>query len=199
MQFKQFRAVALATTAVMGIALLPTNTQAANPETMNASIEAIAAITVAKLNDMNFGKWLLNHENAEDMVLTLDPLDNSVEVNGGVALVDSTAQQLASTSRGGRLAVTIPAGINNYSLHMSVDNVVQYTDTEYEITAVTYATATEAVTPIPLLDGTGDYPVTVLTGGTAEVVYFGGDLTVTADPTDTTTPQSASFDVLFAY
>lgn len=198
MQFKHLKGLVLATSAIVGLSFAATSADAANPETMGVSVESIDAITVDKLNDMNFGKWLLDHDGVENIVIVLDPNDNTATVTP--ALTTSAAQQIAGTSRSGRLAVTIPAGINNYELGMIVDNPVAFTDAAaYTLTEVTYTTATET-TPTPIAtDGSQNLPVTVVTGGTAEVVYFGGELTIIAQPATNVLDNAASFDVTFNY
>lgn len=197
MQFKHLKGLVLATSAIVGLSFAATSADAANPETMGVSVESIDAIQVAKLNDMNFGKWLLDHDGSENIVIVLNPNDNTATVTP--ALTTSSAQQIAGTSRSGRLAVTIPAGINNYTLGMIVDNPVAFTDAGYALTTVTYTTATEIAPTTIATDGSQNRPVTVVTGGTAEVVYFGGTLTISAQPTTNVLDNAASFDVTFNY
>lgn len=195
MQFKSLKGLILATSAIAAVTFTATDVRAATSASMGVSVESIDAVDVTKLNDMNFGKWLLNYS-AESIVLTLNPLTNAVSVN---SLTTSSAQQLASTSRGGRLAVDIPAGINNYTLDMTVAAPSAFTDTAaYTLTSISYATATEAVATVTA-DGVATHPVTVLTGGTPETVYFGGVLTVGAQPTTNVLDNGASFTVNFAY
>jgi hypothetical protein len=198
MQFKHVKGLVLATSAIVGLSFAATSANAADSATMGVSVEAIDAVDVEKLNDMNFGKWLIDHDGTEDIVIVLDPTDNSATVTP--ALTTSAAQQIAGTSRSGRLEVTIPAGINNYELTMTVDNPTAFTDASaYALTAVSYATASDTMEADVDTTGATDYPVTVVTGGTPEVVYFGGELTISDNPAATGVDDTAGFDVTFAY
>jgi hypothetical protein len=195
MQFKQLRAAALATTAVMGLALIPSSTQAANNAAMTASIEAVDAVSVTNLNNMNFGKWLLNYD-TNDIVLTMDPLTSVVTPT---TTAPSTAAQLSGTSRSGRMAVELPSGIEQYVLDMTVSTITDFADTAYTLTSLSYATATEAVATITA-DGTTTHPVTVIHGGATsdEVVYFGGVITVSGAVTPGV-DNDATFTATFNY
>lgn len=196
MQFKTLKGLILATSAIAAITFVTTDVNAATSASMGVSIESIDAVDVTKLNDMNFGKWLLTYS-AEDIVLTLNPNTSAVTVG---ALTTSTAQQLAATSRSGRLTVDIPSGINNYTLDMTVAAPTDFTDTAaYEMTSISYATASESTPATVTADGTTTHPVTVLTGGTPETVFFGGVLTVDAQPTTNVLDSGSTFTVNFAY
>lgn len=197
MQFNKLKALILATSAVAGLAFLAPSVQAASTATMNVTVDSIDAVAVTKLNDMNFGRWLLTHDGAGgDIVITLDPEDNSATaVTGGT----STAQQIAGTSRSGRLQVVIPAGINNYDLDMIVAVApTAFTDAAaFSIDNLTYATASQTGSNAITINS--PETVTVITGGlVGEVVSFGADLTVAAQPVANGI-DTASFDVEFTY
>ena len=194
MQFKSLTGLIRATSAIAAVTFATTDVKAATSANMGAAITSVTAATVNKVSDIDFGKWLLNY-NAQDIVLTLDPRDNKVTVG---ALTTSTAQQLNNSSSAGRLTVNLPAGLNNYVMGMTVTAPTAFTDAAYTLTSLSYVTAVES-TPTPITaDGTQRHNVTVRTGNTPEMVYFGGVLTVSATPA-TGQDTGSTFTVDFAY
>lgn len=195
MQFKSLKAVALATTAVMALSF-PINSQAADNATVNAVIEAMPALNVIKVSNMDFGRWILTHDGAGgDIVLLMDTAGNVTPTAGGTSAaieIDTNA------STAGRLDVLLPVGLNAYALDMTVAAIVDFADAAYTLSDLTYTTATQAGQNAITADGTTVHPVTVVTGGVPEIVNFGGTITVTATPTPGVDSDGA-FTATFAY
>lgn len=177
MQFKSIKAIALATTAVMALSF-PINSQAADNATVNAVIEAMPALDVIKVRNMDFGRWILTYSAGFDLVL-----DTAGNVTTTAVAPDVAIEIDTNASTAGRLDVTLPVGLNAYALDMTVAAVTDFGDAAYTLSAPTYGTVTEGQDNAITDDGTTTHPVTVVTGGVPEIVTFGATITVSATPT----------------
>lgn len=178
MQFKSIKAVALATTAVMALSFPLNNSQAADNATVNAVIEAMPALDVIKVRNMDFGRWILTYDAGFDLVL-----DTAGNVTTTAAGDDVAIEIDTNASTAGRLDVTLPVGLNNYELDMTVDTLTDFTDGAYTLSAPTYGTVTEGQDQPITADGLAVHPVTVVTGGVPEIVTFGATITIESTPT----------------
>lgn len=192
MQFKSLKAVALATTAVMALSF-PINSQAADNATMNAVIEAMPALDVIKVRNMDFGRWILTYSAGFDLVL-----DTAGNVTTTAVAPDVAIEIDTNASTAGRLDVTLPVGLNAYILDMTVAAPTDFADAAYTLSTPTYGTVTQGQDQAITADGTTTHPVTVVTGGVPEVVTFGATITVSATPTPGI-DSDGSITATFAY
>ncbi len=197
MNFKHTKIMATtAVAALMGIAIVPTITEAAPvTPTVVVNLTTNSAITVADGVDMQFGTWFLIFRNADlfNLNLTTAGVVSAVGLGGGAG--DSQAINTLPGPVAGTVTVTLPAGINGIQLNMQRTAITQFTDPGLTLANTTYGTATEGANQA--LITTTNVPVTVVTGGVNETVSFGADINVTATPADAA--HTSSFIVSFAY
>lgn len=192
MNFRTMKIVAAFAVAFFGVAALSSNAQA--QDTITANIEFDSAITTSNAADLEFGTWLAIVRGGDTVTLTMD---NTGAITPA-GITTSTFQNIAGTPAAGGIDVDLPAGTTNVVLQMSRTAATAFATNAGVMTlsAVTYSTAAQgnnqafAATPTTV-------PVTVAAGGTPEHVTFGGTISLTGTPTDG--PDSASFDVSFAY
>lgn len=199
MQFKSLKGLLLATSAIAGLTFAASSADAADNASVSVSIQQIAAVEAVNLTNMQFGRWILNHDGAGgDIALVMDTTGDIAPTAGGT----STAVEIDPTSgsSAGRIGVLLPSGIDNYELSMTVADfsATNFTDTNYVLSALTYGTVTEGANQAVTADGTTVHPVTVVTGGVQEVVNFGATITVSGTPT-AGVANDASFTATFAY
>lgn len=181
--------LAAASALVLGVAAFGSTAQAQT--TVNATFTTSSGITVLPGNTMDFGTYLLQVGGGDNPTLTLSD-DGS---NAVVVANNPNSQIIEITAPATEGSVTVDAAANGTELTMTRDaaSTVDFVDTGLSLTAVTYRTATETGN----IDADGDTgTVTVVTAGTPETVTFGGVITATATPADTT--HAASFTVSFA-
>lgn len=163
----------------------------AAPVTIATTITTSSAITATKVNDIRFGTWLVIVRSTETPTLTMDNA-GAVAKTGNTL---STLQNIVAAPGPGGLTVNVPVGSTNTILQMTRTAASAFTDPGMNVSAVSYSTAIEGNNK-PFLAATA-YPVTVVTGGTAEPVTLASAVNFTATPADGT--YSSSFDVSFAY
>lgn len=197
MNFKRTKILAtVAIAALMGVVSASSQSHAAAvTPTVNASITTASAITVADGVDMAFGTWFILFRNADNFIIRLSSA--GVISTTGLALpanANSNAVNTLVAPVAGTVTASLPAGVSGVVLNMQRTVITDFTDLALTLNSITYSTTTEAEAPLP---ATTNVPVTVVTGGTAETVSFGGDVEVTGNPADAT--HTASFQVSFAY
>lgn len=190
MNFKSMKYAAAVAAIALGIS---GHAQAQTP--VLANITTSATITVADIADMEFGSWFLIFRNADIFSLVMTPAGVVTPTGLGGNPTDSQAVVLVAGAGEGQVSANLPTGADGYVINMQRDAVVDFPDPGLALSAVTYSTATE-VGPT-LVPAATNVPVTVVTGGTPEVVSFGSTISVSATPADAT--HSASFNVTFAY
>jgi hypothetical protein len=179
--------------AVQGaFALMLAFSPTANAQTVvQASISTSSAITVADGADMAFGEWFLAVGGAGGpFSLTLSTAGVITDDAGA----SSFAEEITPGAVVGTVTATTPTGVDGIVLQMTRDAIVPFADAGLTLENITYMTTTEAE---DALDEATAVPVTVLVGGTPELVSFGADIAVSATPADGT--HTASFTVSFAY
>lgn len=166
----------------------------AQVESMTAQLITSSAITSVFVSDLDFGEYLIQFVAADTPVLTLTN-DGSVAVTqtGSVAN-GSQVVQITAPATEGVATVQIPAPGD---LTVVASNFIDFTDAGLALDDVTYRTATETGSLITGGVLQAAQPVTVLAGATDETVTMGGNINVTATPTDAT--HTATFDITFAY
>lgn len=192
MNFRTMKMVAAFAVAFFGVAALSSNAQA--QDTITANIEFDSAITTTNPTDLDFGTWLAIVRGGETVTLTMD---NTAAITPG-GITTSTFQPIAGTPAAGGIDVDLPTGTANVILQMSRQAVTAFTTNSavMSLSAVTYSAAVEGTNlAFPVSPAT--VPVTVVAGGTPQHVTFGGTISLTGTPADG--PDSASFDVSFAY
>lgn len=190
MTFDAFKTLAVCGLIALGFAVFSPSAKAQT--TVQTSITTSSAITVTDGDDIDFGTWFLVHGGlpADDFTLVMD---TTGAITDNIVAQDATAIELTAANQNGTVDVTTPLGADNVVLQMTRGAINDFADAGLSLTAVTYATATEAEAPLLL----AAVPVTVLVGGTDEEVAFGATITVTGTPVDNT--HTATFSVTFAY
>ena len=185
----------MAATAALLIGVVGAGSIATAQTPVQAAITTNAAITVVDIRDMAFGTWLLVFRNADAFSLTMDTTGVITPVGLGGGPTNSIALNLVTAPLTARVSANLPAGANGVVINMQRDAIVDMPDLGLTFVSPTYATVTEGANQaLPLAT---PVPVTVVTGGTAEVVDFGGTIDVSATPANAT--HTASFNVTFAY
>jgi hypothetical protein len=190
MNFKSMKYAAAVAVIALGIS---GQAQAQTPVLTN--ITTNSAITIVDVQDIEFGTWFLIFRNADAFSLNMTTAGVSSAVGLGGGAADSQAIELVAGTGEGQVTVDLPVGLNNIQLNMQRDAIVDFADAGLTLTNTTYGTATEGAN-VALATAT-NVPVTVVNGGTPEVVSFGADIAVSATPADAA--HSASFNVTFAY
>lgn len=190
MTANKFKTLALFGAVALGLAF--TSGSAKAQDTVNVSITQNAAITTTDVADMGFGTWFLAVVGGDDFTLTMDSGTGAVADAGRVG---SFATVLTPGSGFGQVNVGLPAGANGIVLQMTASAITDFADAGLTLQNLTYDTATEG-TNQSIVSMVSE-PVTVVTGGTDEVVTFGGQINVTATPA--AGAHTASFDVTFAF
>jgi len=180
MTFKSIKTMAAAAALLAGIAGAATVANAQTP--VLANLTTSSTITVADIRDMAFGTWFIIHRN----VVT------AANLAGGPT--NSQAVKLVPGDLTGRVSASLPTGADGLVINMQRDAIVNFTDTTLALQTVRYSTFTEAAAA---LGQAVNVPVTIVTGGTPEVVNFSAEIAVTGQPTDAA--HSASFNVTFAF
>lgn len=187
---KTMAAVAALITGVTGAAFV------ANAQTpVQVALTTNSAITVVDIRDMAFGTWLLVFRNADAFSLVMDTTGTITPTGLAGGPTNSIALNLVSANQTARVSANLPAGANGVQINMQRDAIIDMPDLGLTFVSPTYATVTEGANQaLPLAT---NVPVTVVLGGTAEVVDFGGTIDVSATPANAT--HTASFNVTFAY
>lgn len=190
---KTFAAVAvIAVTAMSGQA----NAQLVDNQDVNVNIATNSAIDVQHEDDIEFGTWFVIVRSGETPTLTIAPGGPASAVVGGAT--DSDLTELIAGAGPGLLTVEVPAATVMTMTRGALGQpaTTPFPDGSIELTAVTYATATENGN----VDADGDDgAVTVAAGATAEPVNLGAVLTFNATPDDDLSPHTATFNLQFAY
>jgi len=197
MKFKSLKKLALVSSTVLGIAL-PAAVYAAAPNAdVTVDITTDAGITATNLTDMDFGTWIIGVHSGDTPTIVMPVATGTMTKTTGVG-----SDLLALTGTAGVLGtikVTLPTGANNLTLQMQRSAVTQFTDTNIQLTAVTYkngdpAGAAQTGTLAPVTN----VPIIVSNGATGATISFGGTITATATPADNLA-HNAKFDVTFSF
>jgi len=181
--------LAVASALALGVAAFGSNAQAQT--TVDASFITSSGITVNAGNTMDFGEYLLIVGAPDNPTLTLsDDGSNAITVANNP---NSQIVEITAPATEGSVTVDAPADGTVLTMTRDAASTTDFADAGLSLTAVTYRTATESGN----INADGDTgPVTVVTAGTPELVTFGGTITATATPADTT--HTASYTVSFA-
>ncbi len=193
MTFKSIKTMAAAAALLAGIAGAATVANAQTP--VLANLTTSSTITVADIRDMEFGTWFIIHRNADNFELLMNNATGIVTAeNLAGGPTNSQAVKLVPGDLTGRVSASLPTGADGLVINMQRDAIVNFVDTNIALQTIQYSTATEAAAA---LGQAINVPVTVVTGGTPEVVNFSGEIAVTGQPADAA--HSASFNVTFAF
>lgn len=182
--------------AIMGITGFTSNAQAqVNNAVVTTNIEVINGIDVVAGDPIDFGTWVIAYRFADAFELTMATTGVITPANIAAAPNNSVAIPVVAGTGAGNLTVDVPAGINNVELQMTRGPITNFTGgSGLLLQNITYMTATE---PEAAFAQTVPHTVTVLSGGTPEIVTFGAEIAVTAQPP--LTPHTASFTATFNY
>jgi hypothetical protein len=181
----------LATVSAVALGMAVTNGPAqAQTENLTATLETNSAITSNVANNLDFGEWFINFVAGDTPVLTMNTNGALTVTQTGAVGNGSQLVQITAPTNRGEINVQTPAPS---LLDITCTNIVDFVDGGLTLNVIRYDTATQ---PVTACDNTAD-PVTVVSGGTDELVSFGGDITVSATPGDGT--HTATFQVDFAY
>ena len=162
----------------------------AQTETIQADLITNSAITTTNVSNMDFGEWFMVHGGVGTGVITLTD-DGTVAVTATTTPAGSTLTNLTASASEGVITVEIPSAA---VLTMTRSNTTDFADAGLSLAATTYRTATENGNINADADAV---PVTIVAGGVAETVTFGGQVAMTATPADAT--HAATFDVTFSF
>ncbi len=183
--------------AIAGISGFAGQAQAqVNNAVVTTDIEVVNGIDVTAGDPIDFGTWVLAYRFADAFELTMATTGVITPANIAAAPNNSVAIPVGVAPGAGNLTVDVPAGINNVELQMTRGAITNFTGgSGLSLTQVTYETVTE--TPAAPFAQTVPHPVTVIAGGTPEIVTFGATIAVTAQPP--IGPHTATFTATFNY
>ena len=169
MELKTLKALALTSATVFGLAMA--GPAYAQTETVTASLATSSAITTTFEEGVDFGEYFINIDGTEQPTLSMDSTTGAITVAG--ATNSQVIQITAPTSARGEVTVSVPA--DNTTVQMTPTAVVDFTDPALSLTTVRYLSASESGSWANT--STTAVPITVLTGGTPESVFFAGVIT----------------------
>lgn len=192
MKLTSKKALAAASVVTLGLAI--SSTAQAQTENVTAQLITSSAINTTLASDMDFGEYLIQFVAGDAPVLSLTTNGTATASQTGTVANGSQVVEITAPANEGVVNVQIPApGL----LDIVAANLVDFADPGLALDDVLYETATENGSLIAAGAPGAAQTVTVLAGSTDEAVNLGGNINISATPTDNT--HTATFDVTFTY
>ncbi|MCK5375102.1 MAG: hypothetical protein KAJ40_07445 [Alphaproteobacteria bacterium] len=183
--------------AVSAIAFINVqDSQAQTTSQIGATFSTAAAITSANVTDMDFGTWAVNIGGGDTPTITQGAVTSGAPIVGtvggaGSSVVSNTVAPAAS----GVINVTAPVAT---TLQIEGNVTTDFTDANLSLSNIVFTDTILTDTAVPAAYN-GVTRATIVTGGIAEPIGFGGTLTISGTPTAGTVFSDAVIDISFTY
>ncbi len=196
MKFHKFTKLALLA-AVVTVALYSIHdTQAQTTSQIGATFSTAAALTSAPVSDIDFGTWAVNISGGNTPTITQGAVTSGAPPVGTVGgVTTSVVSNTVAPANSGVIDVTSPVAT---TLQIQGSVTTDFADANLSLSNIVFTDTVLTDTAVPAAFN-GVTRATIVTGGVAEPIGFGGRLTISGTPTAGTTFNDAVVDISFTY
>ena len=201
MTIRHFKKLALLG-AVAAVAVAGSQSvEAQTTSQIGATFTTAAALSSVNVNDIDFGTWAVNIAGGDTPTITQQAVTAGAPPVGSVAGVVDAATIVSNTvapANSGTIDVTSPIAT---TLQIQGSVTTDFADADLSLSNIVFTDTVLSNTAVPAAFN-GVTRTTIVTGGVAETVAFGGTLTIGGGggtPAAGTTFNDAVIDISFTY